>query len=662
MIASLQKPSVHRHWVGVFALLMVLSVMRIAGEAAPALLQVLLTDGLLAIAWAGACVGVGGCILRDGAIKPAATGSRAWPLASRFALGAGVMSIGVLLAGLLGVMSPLLGWSFIAFGLAAVAWKHLGPRGGRFAEWRTLAVSAWMWAWVVATPAAVMLVVAPAVLPGVLWGDEPNGYDVVSYHLQIPREWYDVGQIKRLDYNVFSNFPFLTEMHFLLAMHLRGGAYAGMYLAQFMHAMFAVFTSIAVYGVLGGRAKRQAVIGAVVVLAVPWTYMVGTVAYNEAALMLYAALTVGWIWGAINPVGAPTTLMARYAPALVGGAMGGFACGVKLTAVPMVMGLTALAALMLRPRQWRAGVVMFVFAGVVASPWWIRNLVATGNPVFPQSTALLGGSGWSAAQQERWTAAHGPRDDQRSVPSRLASLRQQVLTDWKYGIALIPAAGVAMLWVGIRLRGADRGFAGLLVMVCFGQVLIWLFATHLQGRFLVLIIPLLAMLVGVACSNRAAAALGLFTAAVCSVSGVISFTEPPLERDDPNQLLPQPVARMLDPRLRACIGVTDPQAFWAFVPEQVAAAVRASDRPVGLVGDARAFWWPIESKRLHYRTVFDVERREGESLIDAWARGWPAGAIIVVDPNELRRFARTYWGLGEVPEEAVGEPQPFIAR
>ena len=32
--------------------------------------------------------------------------------------------------------------------------------------------------------------------PGMLWHpDEPHGYDVVEYHLQIPREWYEAGRI-----------------------------------------------------------------------------------------------------------------------------------------------------------------------------------------------------------------------------------------------------------------------------------------------------------------------------------------------------------------------------------------------------------------------------------------------------------------------------------
>ena len=45
----------------------------------------------------------------------------------------------------------------------------------------------------------------------------------------------------------FLIFPFNVEMHYLLAMHLRGGPWAGMYLAQLMHLSYVVLAVLAVY-------------------------------------------------------------------------------------------------------------------------------------------------------------------------------------------------------------------------------------------------------------------------------------------------------------------------------------------------------------------------------------------------------------------------------
>ncbi len=92
----------------------------------------------------------------------------------------------------------------------------------------------WGFAWIATAAVAGVVMLAAFFPPGVLWGDEPNGYDVVEYHLQVPREWYEAGRIIPLHHNVFSYFPFNVEMQYLLAMDLHGawGPWAGMYLAQ----------------------------------------------------------------------------------------------------------------------------------------------------------------------------------------------------------------------------------------------------------------------------------------------------------------------------------------------------------------------------------------------------------------------------------------------
>ena len=68
-----------------------------------------------------------------------------------------------------------------------------------------------------AAPMAVV-VIAASLSPGFLWKPlDPHPYDVLSYHLQIPREWFDAGKIVPLLHNSFSFFPMGMEMHDLLA-------------------------------------------------------------------------------------------------------------------------------------------------------------------------------------------------------------------------------------------------------------------------------------------------------------------------------------------------------------------------------------------------------------------------------------------------------------
>ena len=85
------------------------------------------------------------------------------------------------------------------------------------------------------------------------------------------------------------------------------------------------------------------------------------------------------------------------------------------------------------------------------------------------------------------------------------------------------------------------------------------------------------------------------------------------------------------------------------------------DGTVALIGDARAFVYPIPSDRLDYRTVFDVDAEStGGDVVRAWADGETAGKTLVIDPNELARFARTYWQIPPPPPDVAGRGETFV--
>lgn len=626
-------PSIHRHAIGATAFTALVLCLIATGSSLAAWIETLLRDGTFALIWATACIGVGRLIIPRRCLESDSI-CAALRTSTHFATGAGMFGLVVLLTGLAGVLNSAVAWTMIGVGLAGVAVPVIHALKSK--QKLAIPVSAASWAWLLCAPAIAVLLVAPAVLPGLLWGDEPHGYDVVEYHLQIPREWHDAGKITRLPHNVFSNFPLGMEMHYLLAMHLRGGAYGGMYLAQYMHAVFAAFTAIAVYGLLGGRAKPLAIGAAVLTLATPWTALVGTVAYNEAALMLFGVLCIGWIWKIVTD--APES---RLRFTVIAALMGGFACGVKLTAIPMIL-LPALVGIFIALRKIAAvkfAVLFLIISAVVASPWWIRNIGWTGNPVFPEATSILGGRDWSAAQQERWRAAHSPREDQKSIVGRGRAFYEQILIDWKFAYGVIPAALSIVTLIVIKRR-ADTSMV--LLVAILVQVIVWLFATHLQGRFLVVAIPLLAMTlvtVDIRIGPLLALAPSMLAAGFSSIS----------------------IARLDNDGVRPAIGIREPAALWELHPE-IPQAVRDSTQPLALVGDAKALWWPTAPGRLHYRTVFDVDVHEGESLVDAWLRGAPSGAIVIVDPSELRRFAATYKNFGDLPREIAESDRPFILQ
>ena len=173
---------------------------------------------------------------------------------------------------------------------------------------------------------------------------------------------------------------------------------------------------------------------------------------------------------------------------MLAGAFAGFACGTKPTAVPMLLLAVPLALylpFLFRERVAGKAVAGFILAGLVTfSPWPIRNLVWTGNPVFPEATSVFGRAHFSEAQSQRWANAHSPRPGDRLTPPW-----KQVVGDWRYGFVFVPLALVA------AVLGRQRT-SRVLIAILIVQFLFWIGFTHVQGRFLVLAIPIAAMLIG----------------------------------------------------------------------------------------------------------------------------------------------------------------------
>jgi len=525
------------------------------------------------------------------------------------ALGLGSMSLGILGLGLAGWMNQV--WAIgilVAGDLIAISAVYPRAKKWNVAEWFGEAAN-WGWLWI--APAAVAGVVAMGACfpPGILWGDEPNGYDVVEYHLQVPREWYEAGRISALHHNVFSYFPFNVEMHYMLAMYLHGGfwgPWAGMYLAQMMHAAFCAATVWAVYALAGGG-PRGIVAGALMA-TVPWTGLLGAVAYNEGGTLLFGILAIGWAIRADS-----------WREFALAGLFAGFAAGTKLSIAPLILVAVPVVVFVSRPKYW-GGCCAYAFVAIlVLSPWLIRDWKWSGNLVFPEAMSVLGQDHFSGVQVERWREAYWPDPKYRSAIGRTEGLWSEVIADSRFGWVLFPL-GIAAMAIGFRNRA----------ILCLGALLIfqavfWLAFTHIQSRFMVIAIPIVAMMVA-QIGSRIWTALAAVAMAVLSVSILTGKMSRYLE---------------LDHTKVALIGRENLEGFRLFDTRRL-----RPDESLDLIGDAGAFWYQIPMSRLHYKTVFDVDTSDPTKSIDqTWLAGMPKDTVIWKDESEMKRFARTYFGM-----------------
>ena len=379
------------------------------------------------------------------------------------------------------------------------------------------------WAWLIGVPGLALLLVAACCPPGTMWAVEAFGYDVTSYHLQIPKEWVAAGGVVELEHNVYAYLPGLIETAFASLLAMRGGAAAeGVYLCQLFHASFAVLAAAGVWRWLSGWLSRwAATAGGAVVLVVPWTLVTGASAYNEQVAVAFAAVGLSVVAGGDKPCG-------RGAVAV--GLLAGAATLAKLTAaftVALPLGGVLVWRLLVTWRgrgtpaaELRRGglrhvvvpVCLCVLVGsAVLLPYLARNAAWTGNPVFPFAQSVLGHAHWDAPRAERWDAAHMP-----DAPwgERLASVWRQALGNAGYGalgggetphesqnvarfkteggfpvLWLVAATGLAFGFTNPKLRWVS----GVALAVLLWQFGWWLTMTHLQSRFLIVaIVPLAA--------------------------------------------------------------------------------------------------------------------------------------------------------------------------
>ena len=572
--------------------------------------------------------------------------------------------------GTMGLLSAqTVAWGVLGVGILLLAWAirtsssrmAIGPGDG------------WLpplsWA---AAPALAVLFVAACSAPGWLWQTEFGGYDALSYHLQLPREWFIQGQIVTPTWNVYGGFPSFVEGAYLHLMVIDNGPLANALTAQLLHASFALLTAATTAAAIGRWFDRSYMgFGFALCLGVPWLIVVGSLAYNEMAASLMGATAMLLL----VPRREEPRVTEPGGLAVVGiaaGLLAATACAAKLTAFGFIaLPIGYLLLRRLEPRGWRIAVPCGLLAGVVVlAPWWIRNTIATGNPVFPFAAGLFGSGHFSGEQMTRFQDAHASG---LGVFGRLGELWHQVFAfgfganptpgePWRPQWSLLPLLATAGIVVGL-LRGRSRRMGiDLLVMLGCG-VVFWLFFTHLKSRFLVPAIPLMVAAATLLLPARLPSLqagrplLGVALLIWCMLPVWLFRSERLLraDRDDPGL----PAAAMMVGRMDLATGLLfTEQARAAEDPEQrqqlIAQGgfkgigpVLAPDERILALGNASPF---LSSRRYEYATVWDnhplaelIEQHPDDP--DAVVRALRARGttLLLVNYPMLQRWRQSGW-------------------
>jgi hypothetical protein len=212
------------------------------------------------------------------------------------------------------------------------------------------------------------------------------------------------------------------------------------------------------------------------------------------------------------------------------------------------------------------------------------------------------------------------------------------------------ALGAGLTW---RQSSVVRALAIFILL----QVILWLFASHLQGRFLVTCIAPACLLAAMLMMKPGYRAMGVSAVMLaCAIGAVVLMTRMTTAISASWRL---PVVGMSD--LRFAIA----QEFEPALPVAMSGAGQPpekSNRVLVLAGDVRPFLFPTSAGTIRYRTVFDAAYGDVLAALAGtdWQQDAAAGkqVLFLIHPQELQRLARTYKHLSMNPK--LENRPPFI--
>lgn len=374
----------------------------------------------------------------------------------------------------------------------------------------------------------VIAIIAGALLP-------PWHFDTREYHSQVPKEWYQQGTATFMPHNVYGNMPLGAEMHAIVGTNLMRGEqnwWWGALIGKAIIAAYAPLTALALLA-FGRRflSPASGTIAAFVFISTPWVMHVSASGLIDGASAFYLFITFYalMIWHERLKSGEALTPDLLLAGFLAGSAV---ACKYPALLFVVVPGVIATACLPLGKLHVRQALTLTLAVALACGLWFGKNLVLAENPTYPLLYSVFGGETRTVAKDAQWTTAHGPPHDAAGHSYTWSFLRNSAsLLLWRSEFAsplLLPLAAI-----GLLSRRHARLVLALAAIIAF-NVLAWWLITHRIDRFLVPILPLVALLAGIgAASFGDRVWRGTITAILClGFAFNLAFVTSPLPGDN----------------------------------------------------------------------------------------------------------------------------------
>lgn len=489
------------------------------------------------------------------------------------------------------------------------------------------------------------------------------GWDAQMYHLLVGKIALTQGRITVPPDIPTLSYPSFVEMIYLAAMTLKGDGATPM-----LHLSFALLTVGALLAFSRRFLETQiGLLASAILLAVPSYLLVATWAYADVALTFYVFMAFY------------ATAIAQENPQdrwlVLAGVCAGIALGIKYTALDLPIALMAMLWFGKRVpfKRW---LWLLVPCGVIAAPWYLRNWVFMGNPLYP---FFFGGRYWddfrssvmslfgSGLLSQPWRIVLAPWE------ATILGQEGKMMYEATIGPGLLVTVPILIFVWRNEHTATTRTILRQMLVFSATLYLFWLAGasvsrSFIQSRYLYPVFPVLALLGAVACARLATLDLAQFSVAHFSRLwfGLILALTLFAQVMEFIQLNPLPYLAGFESRERFLATRLSPQGYWQaldFLAQQSSTQVIFLWEPRAYYAPATAVVLPDElldrfaHLRFKYRdatTISDALRAEGYQyiLLNRWGLEFQladplsglAQSDVAVLKDILTRQARQVYG------------------
>ena len=276
----------------------------------------------------------------------------------------------------------------------------------------------------------ILLILGAAACISILAWVPPVSRDALTHHLAVPKLYLQHGGIYEIPHLSFSYYPMNLDLLYLIPLYFNNDI-----LPKFIHFVFAIATAVLICWYLARRINlTYGLLGGLFFLTIPVIVRLSSTVYVDLGLIFFLFTSLLCLFRWIETGFKPGYLIA-------GAVFCGLALGTKYNGLVGLFLLALFAAFVyarynaghkfagFKAAGWCA--VFITIALLVFSPWMIRNVAWTGNPVYPLYNSVFE----SVADSEKT----GPENDEER-PARVSHIQFRRLAyneSWAE-IALIP--------------------------------------------------------------------------------------------------------------------------------------------------------------------------------------------------------------------------------